>query len=65
MNDLELIKARLAGVPISKLPELATASGVPKDTLIKLKYGTTKNPRFDTVKPLADYFRAHDEVRAQ
>lgn len=63
MDDLDLIKSRLADIPVSRLPELALATGVPKDTLIKVKYGTTKNPRYETVKALADYYRAQ-EARA-
>jgi hypothetical protein len=60
MDDLELIQTRLAVVPISDIPQLAVASGVPFGTLFKIKYGTTKNPRFDTVKALANYFRSQD-----
>lgn len=62
MDDLEFIKAKLAGVPISKLPALAISTGVPFGTLFKVKYGTTKNPRYDTVKPVADYMRAHPDI---
>lgn len=61
MDDLDLVKARLAGTPISRIQDLADATGVPFGTLFKVKYGTTKNPRYDTVKPLAEYFRAHPE----
>ena len=56
MDDLELIRKRLQDVPISDLPELADKCGVPFGTLHKIKYGKTKNPRFETVKMLRDYF---------
>ena len=56
MDDLELIRKRLEAVPISELPELADKSGVPFGTLHKIKYGKTKNPRFETVKLLREYF---------
>lgn len=59
MDDLELVKERLAATPISQLKALGKACGVPFGTLFKVKYGTTKNPRYDTVKPLAEHFRAH------
>lgn len=58
MDDLELIHARLDETPISALPALSLRSGVPFGTLHKIKYRQTKNPRFETVKALADYFRA-------
>ncbi len=60
MNDLELVKERLSETAISDLPALAEKTGVPFGTLHKIKYGKTKNPRFDTVKPLADYFRERE-----
>ena len=56
MDDLELIRKRLQAVPISELQELADKAGVPFGTLHKIKYGKTKNPRFETVKLLRDYF---------
>jgi hypothetical protein len=64
MDDLQLIKSRLAAIPISELRALGESSGIPFGTLFKIKYGTTKNPRFDTVKPLADYFRAQEHRAA-
>ena len=56
MDALELVRKRLQAVPISELPALADKCGVPFGTLHKIKYGTTKNPRFDTVKTLIDFF---------
>lgn len=57
MDDLELIKTRLAAAPISSLRSLSVDTGIPFGTLFKIKYGTTKNPRWETVKPLAAYYR--------
>lgn len=59
MNDLELIRSHLSGISISDLPALAERSQVPFGTLHKIKYGKTKNPRFETVKALTEYFRSH------
>lgn len=56
MDDLEKIKRRLERTPLSDLAELSNKSGVPFGTLQKLKYGTTKNPRFETVKLLTDHY---------
>lgn len=56
MDDLELIRNRLQNVPVSELPALAGRCKVPFGTLQKIKYGKTKNPRFDTVKTLREYF---------
>jgi hypothetical protein len=56
MDDLELIHKHLDAVPISELPALAEKAGVPFGTLHKIKYRKTKNPRFETVKALREYF---------
>lgn len=56
MDDLVAIRKKLADTPISELPAVAKKSGVPFGTLFKIKYGTTKNPRFETVKALSDYY---------
>ena len=57
MNELELIRERLSAIPISELAEFGKRAGVSFGTLHKIKYGQTKNPRFETVKKLTDYFR--------
>ncbi len=49
---------------LSDIEAVAKASGVPKDTAIKIKYGQTKNPQYATVKRLADYFRAQQAAAA-
>jgi hypothetical protein len=65
MDDLELIKSRLAETPISELHALSKETGVPFGTLFKVKYGTTKNPRWETIKPLAAHYRAEQARAAQ
>lgn len=62
MDDLQLVKNELEKAALSDMPELEEKTGVPRDTLIKIKYGTTKNPRYETVKPLVDYFRAREQA---
>ena len=57
MDDLELVKQRLSETPVSALYGLSQESGVPYGTLWNLKKKKTKNPRYDTVKPLAEYFK--------
>lgn len=57
MDDLELVKERLAATPTSGLYELSKNSGVPYGTLWNLKKKKTKNPRYQTVKPLAEYWK--------
>jgi hypothetical protein len=58
VDDLELIKMHLARTPISGLRDLSNASGVPYGTLWNLKKKNTKNPRYQTFKPLAAYLKA-------
>ena len=64
MDDLQLVKTELEKLRLSDLDSVAHGSGVPVDTIIKLKYGTTRNPRYETVKPLADHFRKIERDRA-
>jgi hypothetical protein len=57
MDDLELVKLRLSETPVDELYGLSKSTLVPYGTLWNLKKKKTKNPRYDTVKPLADWFR--------
>jgi predicted transcriptional regulator len=58
MDDmLEYVLARLDETK-GQWREIAEASGVPYDTLTKVAQRKNKNPRVQTVQPLADYFRA-------
>lgn len=57
MDDLELIKMRLSRTPVENLYAMAQQSGIPYGTLWNLKMKKTKNPRYKTVKPLADFFK--------
>lgn len=50
------VLARLRAVKHSDLPEVAERSGVPKSTLLKIRYGEVKNPGVQTVQALHDYF---------
>jgi hypothetical protein len=56
MDEFQLVLKALDQVRLSDLQKHATASKVPFGTLLKIKYGTTKNPRFSTVRKLADHF---------
>ena len=58
MDELALVKKRLSEIPLSELEAVGNGCRpkVPFGTLHKIKYGTTKNPSFKTVKALADYF---------
>jgi hypothetical protein len=58
VDDLELINMHLARTPISGLRDLSNASGVPYGTLWNLKMKNTKNPRYQTFKPLAAYLKS-------
>ena len=57
MDDLQLVRKRLSDTAISALDSLSKKSGVPFGTLQKIKYGTTKNPRWETVVQLASFYR--------
>jgi len=63
MDDLSFVRGELQKVALKDLEDLADKCGVPFGTLQKIKYGTTDDPRFNTVKLLADHFRAKPERR--
>lgn len=58
MDDLTFVIAELQKVALKDLTALAEQSGVPFGTLQKIKYGATDNPRYTTVKTLADHLRS-------
>lgn len=57
MDDLQLIQERLDRVPLKDLPAEASRIRVPLGTLTKIKYRKTRNPRYRTVKKIAEYYR--------
>lgn len=59
VDDLQLIQERLARVSQSDLPAEARRMKVPLGTVTKIKYRTTTNPRWRTVKKMAAYYRAN------
>lgn len=61
VDELDFIKAELQGLSLSDLGEVSEKSTVPLGTLVKIFYGTTRNPQYLTVKALAAYFRARHE----
>lgn len=56
MDALELVRSSLTKTALGDLDGIEKATGVAVATLIKIKYGTTKNPRYETVKVLAAHF---------
>ncbi|MFO0453077.1 MAG: hypothetical protein ACK52I_31195 [Pseudomonadota bacterium] len=54
--------ARIQSMRIADLGPVATATGVPLPTLVKIKYGQTQNPRIGTVIRLIDHFRPEQEA---
>lgn len=58
MDDLSLIKVELEKLDFKGLERLKLETGVPAHTAVKIKNGVTKNPRYTTVRRLANYFRA-------
>lgn len=47
-----------------RLEEIATGSGVPFHTLLKIAKGETADPRVSTAQSLHDYFKALDQREA-
>jgi hypothetical protein len=57
MDDLDLVKMRLSRIPLDGLTAVSMESGVPYGTIWNIKTRKTKNPRYPTVRKLADYFK--------
>lgn len=54
------VLAKLRAVKHSDLGLVAEGSGVPRSTLMKIRYGEVKNPGVLTVQALHDYFQAKE-----
>lgn len=65
MDDLDFVVGKLDQDGKEKWPAVATAAGIPFNTLLKIARRTTKNPRWQTLAPLIEYYRAHDERTAK
>lgn len=57
MDILTYIKTKLEDCNISEIETIAASSNIPYQTIIKIKYGTTSNPRIKTIQPLLNYFK--------
>jgi len=58
MDDLTLVKKELEAYNYPDLQQLEGETGVPAGTIAKIKGGQTPDPRYSTVRRLANYFRA-------
>lgn len=63
MDDFIFVKAELDKRDYSDLPLIQDESGVPIGTMAKIKCDATLNPRYRTVRTLADYFRSKRKKR--
>lgn len=63
IDDLTFVKESLGQIRPTDWTSVADKSGVPLGTLRKVAYGEVADPRFWTVKKLADYFRAKSASR--
>lgn len=48
----------LRSLSLGQLDQLSLLSGVPRSTLIKLRYGQTPNPRLETVRQFMPHVTA-------
>lgn len=55
MDEVQALK-ELRALPLRDMEAVAKGTKIPRDTLIKIKYGTTEYPRFPTLKKLLAYF---------
>lgn len=56
MDIIETVRADLKGATMERQRAVADGAGVPWSTLRKIVDGATDNPRYDTVKSLADWY---------
>lgn len=57
MTFAEILKT-LQSAKESEVSRIATGSGVPLPTLLKIKYGQTANPRIETVERVAAFLHS-------
>jgi len=57
MDDMDVIKEGMARLRLSDMKTLSKVTRIPEPTLIKIYYGTTKYPRFPTIKRLSAHFK--------
>jgi transcriptional regulator with XRE-family HTH domain len=55
MDISNFVKTNLKNSNLALLREIATKTGVPYNTLIRIKYKDV-NPRIETIQPLLTYF---------
>jgi len=58
MDALVLVRGSLKKLDQKGLVAVSEKTKVPVPTLVKLKYGTTRNPRYQTVAKLHAHFTA-------
>jgi hypothetical protein len=57
-NDLlGFVRSNLRAVGPKAWPAISEATGKPLSLLRKVAYGDRKNPKLDTIQPIANYFR--------
>lgn len=64
MDLFEFVLARLDEEEERSLQQLARDTGVPYSTLRYIRARKTKNPRFDTIKKLADHYQGREQATA-
>lgn len=55
-NLHQLVVRELTALGRSRWQSVADATGVPVHTIIKIGTGVTEDPRYGTLRPLAEYF---------
>lgn len=63
MNELEFVRIELMAIGRAGWAEVSESTGVPFQTLSKVAYGHTENPRYLTVRGLFDYLKAKPNGR--
>ena len=56
MDILTFVRTKLEDSNFAELGNVSSITKVPLETIKKIKYGTTDNPRIKTIQPLLDYF---------
>jgi predicted transcriptional regulator len=54
---LAFVRSNLRAIGPKEWPAIAEATGKPLSTLRKIAYGDRKNPKLDTIEPIANHLR--------
>jgi hypothetical protein len=60
LNIKDYVKTNLVDSKLETLQLIADETGVPYNTLLRIKYQEDVNPRIDTIQPIYSFFKSKE-----